>query len=412
MRGFLQSIDLREVEGEYSPMLEASRVIREIDAPCLLKVRGWDGGVWKVASNIFSSRELLCSALGCTKENLIKRLMGGGDGSVKVVKDSPTLEFEKDANLRELPILQHFREDGGPYITGGVLFSEYGGVQNASVHRIQMLDAKRGVVRLVAPRHTYLLHSKAVENGDELPVALAIGVEPVVLLSACTRVELGMELMYASSLKGEPIEVFECSNGVKVPHAEFVLEGYISSEREREGPFVDITGTYDRVRHEPVIYFERMYHRSDPIYHAIMPSSPEHKVLMGIPYEPIIYRAVSEVADVVNVVMSVGGCCYLHAIVQIRKKTEGDGKNAALAALGAHGSLKHVVVVDEDIDVFDINDVEYAIATRVQADRDVFIVKGARGSSLDPSSVDGTSTKVGIDATKKNNLDAYKRVKE
>ncbi|MHC1625682.1 MAG: UbiD family decarboxylase, partial [Methermicoccaceae archaeon] len=249
-------------------------------------------------------------------------------------------------------------------------------------------------------RHTYLLHKKASENGDDLPVAVVIGVEPAVLVASSTRVSPNEELHYASALKGEPVEVFECENGVKVPHGEFVLEGYISAtDRVNEGPFVDITGTYDIVREEPVIHFTRMHYRDDPIYHAIMPGGIEHQLLMGTPYEPIIYDAVSRVADVVNVAMSEGGCHYFHAVVQIRKRTEGDGKNACLAALGAHGSLKHVVVVDTDIDIFNPNEVEYAIATRTQADRDIFIIKDARGSSLDPSRHEGLTTKMGIDAT-------------
>jgi len=123
--------------------------------------------------------------------------------------------------------------------------------------------------------------------------------------------------------------------------------------------------------------------------------------MMGVPYEPKIYRAVSEVTTAKNVVLTEGGCCYLHAVVQIEKQTEGDGKNAIIAAFASHTSLKHVVVVDEDIDIFDPKDVEFAIATRVKGDMDVMIITNVRGSSLDPRGApDGTTTKIGIDATK------------
>ena len=196
--------------------------------------------------------------------------------------------------------------------------------------------------------------------------------------------------------------MFACSNGVKVPHAEIILEGYIDPvERVPEGPFVDITGTYDEIRPEPVIHITRIMHRKDPIYHGILPAGPEHLLMMGVPYEPKIYRAVSEVTTVKNVVLTEGGCCYLHAVVQIEKQTEGDGKNAIMAAFASHTSLKHVVVVDEDIDIFDPKDVEFAIATRVKGDMDVMIIPNVRGSSLDPRGApDGTTTKIGIDATK------------
>ncbi|HIH69479.1 UbiD family decarboxylase [Methermicoccus shengliensis] len=380
-----------------SSHLEAARFIRSIDGPCLLE----DCDGHRVVSNVLSTRDILCTALGCTKEGFVSLLSRPAHGRLVCVEHSPTLEVEERVQLDELPILQHFKNDGGRYITGGVVFSEYDGMSNASIHRIQVLDDVRGAIRLVAPRHTYLLHRRAAENGDDLPIAVCIGVDPHVMVAACTRVGMGEELRYASALAGEPVEVFECENGVKVPHCEMVLTGYISKDEVvDEGPFVDVTGTYDIVRPQPVVRFERMYCREDAIYHAIMPAGKEHRLLMGIPYEPKLFRAVSEVAKVKNVVMSEGGCCYLHAVVQIDKQTEGDGKNAALAALAAHGSLKHVVVVDEDIDIFDPTDVEYAIATRVRADRDVFIITHVRGSSLDPTcDEDGTTTKVGIDAT-------------
>ncbi len=380
-----------------SSHLEASRCIRQLGAPCLLG----DCDGHRVVSNVLSERGILCSALGCTRQDFVSTLATSAHGRTVEVERSPTLKVEQKAHMDALPILTHFKDDGGKYITGGVVFSEYDGMCNASVHRIQVLDDQRGAIRLVAPRHTYLLHKRAAENGDDLPIAVCIGVDPHVMVAACTRVGMGEELSYASALADAPIEVFECENGVKVPHCELVLTGSISKdELVDEGPFVDITGTYDTVRAQPQVRFERMYAREDAIYHAIMPSGKEHRLLMGIPYEPKLFKAVAEVASVKGVAMSEGGCCYLHAVVQIEKHTEGDGKNAALAAMAAHGSLKHVVVVDEDIDIFDPTDVEYALATRVRADRDIFLVSHVRGSSLDPScDWDGTTTKVGIDAT-------------
>jgi UbiD family decarboxylase len=257
-------------------------------------------------------------------------------------------------------------------------------------------------VRLVPPRHTYLLHKKAAENGDPLPIAIVIGCDPLITYATSTRVPVGKEFEYAAALRGHPVEVFECENGVKVPHAEIVLEGYIDpAERIDEGPFVDITGTYDLVRKEPVIRITRVIHRKDPLYYGILPAGPEHLLMMGVPYEPRIYKAVGEVTTVKNVVLTEGGCCYLHAVVQIEKQTEGDGKNAIMAAFAAHTSLKHVVVVDDDINIFDPNDVEFAIATRVKGDKDILIITNVRGSSLDPRGApDGTTTKVGVDATK------------
>lgn len=223
---------------------------------------------------------------------------------------------------------------------------------------------------------------------------------------------MGEEFNYASALKGEPIKLMRCENGVAVTDAEIVLEGYIHpTKRAKEGPFVDITGTYDLVREEPVIELTRMMHRSDPIYHGILPAGNEHRLLMGVPYEPRIYKAVGSVTKVKNVVLTEGGCCYLHAVVQIGKQTERDGKNAMMMAFAAHTSLKHVVIVDDDIDIFDPREVEYAIATRMRGERDILILPHVRGSSLDPCCMpDGTSTKVGIDATKALGDERFERV--
>jgi UbiD family decarboxylase len=395
-----ESGKLVEVKQPVSPRFEASRIAKKTKAPVLFH----DISGSKVIMNLLGSRDELSSMLGVPKEEIIKRLSEvSPEGEVQLVQDSPTLEvIEDDVDLTKLPILTHFEKDGAPYITAGIVVSEYGGVMNASIHRLMLVEKDKLAARLVPPRHTYLLHKKAAEKGELLPVAIVLGCDPTIIYATSTRVPVGKEFEYAAALRGAPVELFECSNGVKVPHSEIVLEGYVDpKERVEEGPFVDITGTYDVVRKEPVIHITRIIHRKDPIYHGILPAGPEHLLMMGVPYEPRIYRAVGEVTTVKNVVLTEGGCCYLHAVVQIEKQTEGDAKNAIMAAFAAHTSLKHVVVVDEDINIFDPNDVEFAIATRVKGDMDILIIPNVRGSSLDPRGApDGTTTKVGIDATK------------
>jgi UbiD family decarboxylase len=391
---------LVEVQQPVSPRFEASRIAKKTKAPVLFH----DISGSKVIMNLLGSRDELASMLGVPKEEIIKKLSEvSPEGEVRLVSESPTLEVvEDEVDLTKLPILTHFEKDGAPYITAGIVVSEYGGVMNASIHRLMLVGKDKLAARLVPPRHTYLLHKKAAEKGEPLPVAIVLGCDPTIIYATSTRVPVGKEFEYAAALRGAPIELFECSNGIKVPHSEIVLEGYVDPiEKVDEGPFVDITGTYDVVRKEPVIRITRIIHRKDPIYHGILPAGPEHLLMMGVPYEPRIYRAVGEVTTVKNVVLTEGGCCYLHAVVQIEKQTEGDAKNAIMAAFAAHTSLKHVVVVDEDINIFDPNDVEFAIATRVKGDMDILIIPNVRGSSLDPRGApDGTTTKVGVDATK------------
>jgi 4-hydroxybenzoate decarboxylase len=404
--------NLVEVDKTVSPVFDAPKMAIA-DRRCIL----FDDciGGKRAVMNVMNSRAALAKALGVTQDNIIAKLTGTSfdGGQTKAVDDSPMFEQTMKASLARLPIMKHFKKDGGAYITAGIVVSKYKDQLNASINRLMVVNDDTLAVRLVPPRHTYVMHREAAKHNEPLQVGIVIGVDPVTVFAASTRVPEGMEWRYASALKGEPVELVKLDNGVEVPHGEIVLEGEIDpAEKVKEGPFVDITGSYDHIRPEPIIHLKKMAMRKEPIYHGILPGGNEHKLLMGVPYEPLIYKAVGGVTKVKNVVLTEGGCCYLHAIVQIEKQTEGDGKNAIMAAFAAHTSLKHVVVVDTDINIFDPADVEYAIATRVKADRDVMIVSNVRGSSLDPVSEDNITSKMGIDATKPLKAsDKYERAK-
>ena len=402
--------NLQEINKPISPVFEAPRYAYQDRRPVLFQ----DCNGMKAAMNVMNSRETLARALGVTPENIINKLTATRyDGQVKHVDKSPMLEVKAKADLTRLPIMKHFKKDGGAYITAGIVVSKYKDMYNASIHRLMVVNENTLAARLVPPRHTYVMQKEAASKNEPLQVGIVIGVDPVTVFAASTRVPQGKEWEYAAALKGEPLELIRLDNGVEVPHGEIVLEGYIDPvEKVKEGPFVDITGSYDHIRPEPIIRLSNMMMRKDPIYHGILPGGNEHKLLMGVPYEPLIYNAVAGVTKVKNVVLTEGGCCYLHAIVQIEKQTEGDGKNAIMAAFAAHTSLKHVVIVDSDINIFDPMDVEYAIATRTKADRDVMIISNVRGSSLDPVSEDNITSKMGIDATKPLKApDKYERAK-
>jgi UbiD family decarboxylase len=354
-------------------------------------------GGHRAVMNLTANRAALSLALGIDEKKIVSTLADAQFNGK--VREDGTLTMQK-ADLSKLPIMHHFPKDAGKYLTSGIVFSCYDGVENASIHRMQVLDDHRVAARLVEGRHTHVMLKKALAKGEKLPIAVTIGTHPSVTFASCTRVPTGMELAFAAELMGGELRVKRCSNGVLVPDAEIVLEGFITGDLTEEGPFVDITGTYDPVRMQHIIEFTGMYTKPDFIYHGILPGGDEHKVLMGCPYEPKIYKAVAGVTQVKKVVLTKGGCGYLHAVIQIKKSTQGDGKNAIMAAFAAHTSLKHVVVVDEDIDPTDPHDVEYAIATRVSGDQDIMVITGVRGSSLDPcQKEDGTNVKVGVDAT-------------
>jgi UbiD family decarboxylase len=272
---------------------------------------------------------------------------------------------------------------------------------NADYHRCSPISKDKMVAR-ICHRDLY----KYLQKNDPLEVAIVNGLHPTVSLAASisTKPEVN-ELAIANSMK--ELKLVKCKTiDVEVPaDAELVIEGTITQEeRHDEGPFPDISGTHDKVRQEPVFTAKCITHRKNPIYQGLLPAYNEHRLLMGMPKEPTIYRAINEVADCKNVLLSPGGCSWLHAIVQITKKNPDDGAKAAEAAFKGHKSLKHCIVVDDDIDIYDLADVEWAIATRVQGKKDGNIFM-APGSSLDSSAevMEGSdrlqTSKIALDAT-------------
>lgn len=284
--------------------------------------------------------------------------------------------------------------------------------QNADFHRLMQFSKTEMAVRVVRGRHFDIF----LQELGELDVAICIGVGPNVLSAAATSVELGVnELEIANALS--PLQVVRAQTvDLFVPaEAEFILEGTVYRDRKHaEGPFVDLTETQDVIRHEPVLVVKAITHRRQPIWQALLPGGLEHKLLMGMPREPTIFRKVNEVVRCLDVNINPGGCSWLHAIVQIDKQSEQDGRRAIEAAFDGHRSCKHIFVVDGDIDIYNPLDVEWALATRFQGDRDLVIRNSEPGSSLDPSAEAGShlTTKLGFDLTKPLNSSGKSFVKE
>ena len=397
MRNFILQMKqaglVEEITEPVSSIYEAPK--RAFKTNKMLLFKDVDGH--RCVMNTIFDRDSLSIALNIPKDRLVKTLAACTYSGK--TRDAGNLEFGP-ADLTQLPIMKHFPEDAGRYLTSGIVFSAWNGITNASIHRLQVLDKTHLIGRIVEGRHTYKLMKQAFSEGKNLPVAITIGTHPAVTFAASTRVPEAKEMNYAAEILGKDLDLYTCPNGIQVPDAEIILYGYLTPELHEEGPFVDISGTYDPIRKQPVLEIIGMRTKPDFIYHGIVPAGAEHKMLMGAPYEPRIYQAVSGVTNVKDVFLTPGGSGYFHAVVQIKKMTEGDGKNAIMAAFAAHTSLKHVVIVDEDINIYDPSDVEYAIATRVRADRDVMIITGVRGSSLDPCRIgDGLNVKAGVDAT-------------
>jgi len=255
--------------------------------------------------------------------------------------------------------------------------------------------------RIVGGRHFY----KFLQKNGELEVAFCIGNTPNILIAGATSVDIGVdELHIANAL--ESIKVVKANSvDLLIPaESEFILEGRVyMEERHSEGPFVDLTETYDTIREEPIFEVKKITHRKDAIWQALLPGALEHKILMGMPREPTIFKKVNEAGvKCLDVNINPGGSSWLHAIVQIDKKKEEDGKIAIREAFVGHTSCKHVFVVDKDINIYDPLSVEWAMATRFQGDVDMIVKDKEPGSSLDPSAEPGTkmTTKIGFDLTK------------
>ncbi len=309
-----------------------------------------------------------------------------------------------DNNLYDIPFIKYYREDGGYYLTSSIIVSCIEGICNASFHRMMRLNESEAAVRIV-PRHLERIVGEYHRRGMDAPVAVLLGLHPIYELAAATSPPYGLyEFSIASRLLGDNLYVRTPVHEIPVPpYAGIVMEGVITRKREREGPFVDILRIPDRVREEPVLRVERIYvnRLRSPLIHAILPGMDEHYMLMGFPKEPLIYDSVRRVSPGVRAVrLTRGGSGWLHAVVSIHKTRRGEGVNAGLAVVTGHPSVKHVVVVDEDIDVDDPFMIEWAIATRVRGGEDILVVRNARGSTLDPRGRDGIGDKVIIDATK------------
>lgn len=422
LREFISKLEnegiLIKVRREVSVEYEVARILAALDGKPVY-FENVKGLKMPIIGNILSSRELVAKALNTEREKILHKLNWAMNNlkEPEIVDRGPCQEVEEEkVNLNILPILKHMPGDRGRYVTSAVciLKDPETNIRNSCFHRLLLLDEKRFVARIVEGRGTDTILKK---SGGEADIAICIGNPIQVLIAAATSLPHGVdELSMANALYPTPL--VKCKTiDVEVPaETEIVLEGRITREKAPEGPFLDITETYDIEREQPIIEIKKITHRRNPIYQALLPGGNEHRILMGMPMEPLIYNEVNKVCKCINVLMTPGGCSWLHAIIQIKKESDDEPRKAIEAAFKAHKSLKHCIIVDEDINIYDPNEIEWAIATRVQADEDIYIYVNQRGSSLDPSAkhISGEkpiTAKAGIDATipLKRNLKNFRK---
>ena len=417
LRDFLSALEqkgeLRRIKKEVSADYEIANLIYSMgEMPVIFEnIKGYG---FPVFGGITSSRDLVAKGLDTTKEETLQRLVHSLRNlkEPEIVENAPCQEVVvKNPDLYKLPILRHLPGDGGKYGTATIaIIKDPETGRNACYHRLMQIGKNKFTARVIPKRQTRTTYDKT--DGD-LEMAVCIGNSVAVMVAASLGPPSGVdELSIANSL--DRTDLVKCvTKDLEIPaDAEIVLEGRLTKDVDREGPFVDLTETRDFERQEPVFVVDCITHRKDAMYQALIPGRMEHKMLMGMPKEPTIYDEVSKVCKCDNVLMTMGGGSWLHGVVQIEKRSDYDGKKAIEAAFRGHRSMKSVTIVDDDVDIYDPLSVEWALATRFQADRDLVLLEGQPGSSLDPSSdhtgVKTMTAKTGFDATRPSNVDPSK----
>jgi 2,5-furandicarboxylate decarboxylase 1 len=362
-----------------------------------------------VVSGLLSDRAWMAEAMGVGQHEVLARFERACREPVpsEEVDEAACQEVvRKDVDLTTmLPIPTHNELDSGAYITAGLLVTRRPdtGVQNVSIHRLQVNGPDR-LGALLLPRHTLAFFAESEAAGVDLEVAVVIGVDPLTLMASQAIVPIDHdELEISGALRGAPLPVTRCrTNEVRVPaDAEIVLEGrLLAGAREAEGPFGEFPQYYGERAHRHVIQVDALTHRAAPLFHTIVGGGLEHLLLGAIPREASFLDHLKRSFPCVrDVHLPRGGTCRYHLYVQVEDPAPGEAKNVILGALGTHYDIKHVTVVDTDVDVHDPTEVEWAVATRFQASRDLVVVHQSQGSKLDPSTADGVGSKMGLDAT-------------
>ncbi len=368
---------------------------------------------WPVFSSGLARQERVAAALGCSPlqvANEMGRALDPANGiPPQISEDAPWKRnvLQKDEiDIRRLPIPVHAQHDGGPFITGGVTVTRDPSNPargNLSFNRMQVLGPHTLGMNINEWRDVRAFLSQVEPKGKPLPVAVAIGVDPAVLIAAGCKYD-GDELAIAGAIRHKPVPVTKSvTQDVNVPvGAEIVVEGCIlPGVRRDEGPLAEFHGYYGELWNSPVLEVSAICFRDQPIYRTIIPGWSEHVNLGNVlPREPLLLRFVQHVSKNVRGLHIPPYANGFTVVVQIEKQNPGEPRNVALAAFAAHVNIRVCIVVDPDVNIYDPADVLWALTGRVDWGQDVFTVPGAQGHEMDPANdARGIGTKLGIDAT-------------
>lgn len=370
---------------------------------------------WPIFANAVISPDTAALALECTKEEIIERMTFALDLKNGIPPKSTetgaawkeNVITGSEIDLHRLPIPTHGLNDGGPFITGGVVVTKdpVSGRGNLSYNRMQVLGEHTFGFNVNEWRHVMQFYKHNQEKGESLPVAVAIGLDPAIMIAAGARYD-GDELAIAGAIRGKAIPVAKgVTVDIDIPAmAEIVIEGYLPPNvRHPEGPLAEFHGYYGELWNSPTFEVTAICYRNQPIFQTIVPGWDEHIYIGNVlPREPLLLQYVKHVSPKVTGLHIPPYGNGFSAIVQIEKSNPGEPYNAAMAAFTAHVNIKQVIVVDPDVNIYDPADVIWALTNRVDWSRDTFLVHGAQGHEMDPTAdMRGVHTKMGIDATYK-----------
>ena len=420
LRSFIEEAsklgEIKQVKKPLNPRFEVSAVLEKLERanhyPALL-FKNVEGSDMPVLSNLFATRRRLALALNCD-ENSLNEVYRKGEGNLTkpvLIPKGPVQEMiinKEEINLYDFPLLTHNEKDAGPYITMGamVIKDPDTGIRNIGIYRNMLHGKNKLGIHMAEVSHINYIYEKYCQRGKRMPVAITLGHHPAFYLGILSFVPLGVdEYEVVGGITGQPLELVKCQTvDLEVPaEAEIVLEGYIQPGEERlEAPFGDYTTLYGKAILGPVVTVETIMRRKDAIYLDCFSGHRDLMLLGGTPRLSTIYKTIQATCStVIDVFMPISGCCRMICYVKIKKRHEGEAKNVIAAVIAADPFVKYVVVVDEDVNIFDEEAVIRAIATRLIPKENVFVIPNAKGSPLDPVAVDHfLVTKVGIDATK------------
>lgn len=410
-RGLIEALQqngtLRSVSREVDPRHELVAVMRrvQIEQNEALLFRNVTQAPTPVTTNIFGRRATLALSLGLPENEVVPFLVREYDKMIPpVISDDPPAQevvIDKPDVAREIPQVVHCERDGGAYISAGVCISTdpRSGVYNASWNRIQLVGGTHARIRMMPPQHLGQYQAVAEASGQALPVAIAIGAPPALMLSAASKIPIDSdEYQAAGAWQRAPLRVTPAKTvPLLVPaDAEFIIEGeVVPNLREDEGPFGEFTDAYAEIAPNHVMKVTAITRRRDALYHVILAGGTEDGVLLGVPLQAEVYKRVSNFAKIVDIGTPghIFGC-----VVSIKKENDDQARAVLMAAMAAHAWMKIVVVVDADVNVHDAREVLWAIHTRSTPETGTFMIP--RLGSFQRADVRAAHRgKLGIDAT-------------